>query len=146
MRGYHIHIVLNTSKEQKQNNHIPHSIFDRLPSQPTKPTNRRNATFNPHKKDYRFGPIRIDWLDRSKMNPSSLLGKEKEGASGMLSIFWVEKLAHRIKVLLLQSLSLKAQALVQQIYLTVSFVYFVILRTPQPTPTQTLWTDPLPME
>ncbi|KAK7445414.1 hypothetical protein VKT23_014831 [Stygiomarasmius scandens] len=82
MRGYQIYIVLNTSKERKQNSHIPRSIFDRLPSQPTKPTNRRNATFNPHKKDYRFGPIRIDWLDRSKMNPSSLLGKEKEGASG----------------------------------------------------------------
>ncbi|KAF5355263.1 hypothetical protein D9758_006045 [Tetrapyrgos nigripes] len=74
MRGYHIRIVFSKNPNFT-------SIFDRLPSESAKPTHRRNATYNPHKTDYRLGPIRIDWLDKPNMNTSSS-GKEKEGRSG----------------------------------------------------------------
>ncbi|THU91521.1 BRCA1-associated protein [Dendrothele bispora CBS 962.96] len=80
MPGYHVRLVLNTRNEEKQY-YIPNSLFDRLPSQTAKPTNRWNAIYNPNKKDYRFGPIRIDWFDKANMNPLTSLGKEK--ASGM---------------------------------------------------------------
>ncbi|KAE9399879.1 BRCA1-associated protein [Gymnopus androsaceus JB14] len=82
MRGFHIHLVLNTKNQSSsQSPFIPDSIFDKLPAQPPKPTNRKNATFNPHQKDYRFGPIRIDWMDSnipaSTLSQSST-GKEKD--------------------------------------------------------------------
>ncbi|KAK0188935.1 BRCA1-associated protein 2-domain-containing protein [Armillaria mellea] len=52
MRGYHIRIIPNS-------------------------TSRRNATFNPWNKDYRFGPIRLDWSDRMSVSTSNAVGKEK---------------------------------------------------------------------
>ncbi|KAK7056240.1 hypothetical protein VNI00_002792 [Paramarasmius palmivorus] len=59
---------------------IPRSIFDKLPSQSPKPTLRRNATFNLQNKDYRFGPIRIDWLDKTETHMSA--GKARDTRSG----------------------------------------------------------------
>ncbi|ESK97762.1 brca1-associated protein [Moniliophthora roreri MCA 2997] len=76
MRGYCVRISIKDPK----NSFIPRSIFDELPSQTPKPTNRRNATYNPQNKDYRFGPVRIDWLDKSKFTMSA--GKAKDSRSG----------------------------------------------------------------
>ena len=85
MRGYHIRIVLNT--KSRSTTFVPDSVFEKLPTHRPNPTLRRNATFNPHKKDYRFGPIRIDWMDSgipvSSISHSST-GKEKDrGGDGM---------------------------------------------------------------
>ncbi|KAF8196745.1 BRCA1-associated protein [Mycena galopus ATCC 62051] len=66
MRGYHIRISvqLKTSSNQPSSDTFtPTSIFAKLPAQTPKPTSRRSATFNPRNKDYRFGPIRLDWVD-----------------------------------------------------------------------------------
>ncbi|KAJ3756835.1 hypothetical protein EV360DRAFT_47291 [Lentinula raphanica] len=81
MHGFHIRIVLNTKNQQRANTSIPDSIFDKLPSHRPNPTNRKNATFNPHQKDYRFGPIRIDWMDSNTPTSTtthSSTGKEKD--------------------------------------------------------------------
>ncbi|KAG7093768.1 hypothetical protein E1B28_007416 [Marasmius oreades] len=80
MRGYHLRIVLSESQDS-----IPVSIFGKLPTQPPKSVVRRNATFNSQNKDYRFGPIRIDWLDRmleSSPSTSTAVGKEKYNRQG----------------------------------------------------------------
>lgn len=59
---------------------VPSSLFQHLPAEIPKSTARRNATFNPAGKDYRLGPLRIDWVDFEDMeNMKPLLGgKEKE--------------------------------------------------------------------
>jgi hypothetical protein len=59
-----LRIRLTFSKSHNSpDNHKITSIWDRLPSERPHSTARRNATFNPHKKDYRLGPLRIDWVD-----------------------------------------------------------------------------------
>ncbi|KAJ7626433.1 hypothetical protein DFH06DRAFT_1219913 [Mycena polygramma] len=66
MRGYHIRIsVVKAGATQSSSSHVftPGSVFVKLPAQTPKPTARRNATYNPRNKDYRFGPIRLDWVD-----------------------------------------------------------------------------------
>ncbi|KAJ7113706.1 hypothetical protein C8R43DRAFT_1091406 [Mycena crocata] len=65
MRAYHIRISL---QQKTGPNHpsatVPFgSIFVKLPTHAAKPTARRNALYNPRNKDYRFGPIRLDWVD-----------------------------------------------------------------------------------
>ncbi|KAF9078193.1 BRCA1-associated protein 2-domain-containing protein [Rhodocollybia butyracea] len=83
MRGFHVRIVLSSkNKILSQPTSIPDSIFDKLPTHHPKPTNRHNATFNPHRKDYRFGPIRIDWMDSPLQASTSSTGKAKEQRGG----------------------------------------------------------------
>ncbi|KAG7443605.1 zf-UBP-domain-containing protein [Guyanagaster necrorhizus] len=74
MRGYHIQIIV---KEHSLDPAIPPSFFQRLPSHKPLSTTRRNATFNPWNKDYRFGPIRLDWSDRMGISTTNAVGKEK---------------------------------------------------------------------
>ncbi|KAL0580611.1 hypothetical protein V5O48_001436 [Marasmius crinis-equi] len=87
MRGYHVRIVLNSAQDSRPP-YIPHSIFGKLPSQSPKPVACRNATFNPQKKDYRYGPIRIDWLDNHRMSTS-------DSSPSTSSTVWKEKNSHR---------------------------------------------------
>ncbi|KAG0709194.1 hypothetical protein DFH29DRAFT_218850 [Suillus ampliporus] len=61
---------------------IPKAFFQHLPSHRAKPTARRNALFNPAHKDYRFGPIRLDWIDFESASPDMYAGKEKEAGRG----------------------------------------------------------------
>ncbi|KAF9221389.1 BRCA1-associated protein [Gyrodon lividus] len=85
MRGYHIQIIVQKNAEiSRSHPHVvdtlvPRSLFQHLPSQPPKPTSRTNALFNPAHKDYRFGPIRLDWIDFENMNTAVYTGKEKDG-------------------------------------------------------------------
>ncbi|KAJ6496777.1 hypothetical protein DFH09DRAFT_1204991 [Mycena vulgaris] len=65
MRGYHIRISvqLNAGSTLPSDLFSPGSVFVKLPAQKPKPTARRNSLYNPRNKDYRFGPIRLDWVD-----------------------------------------------------------------------------------
>jgi len=97
MRGYHIRIrvtVRSTSSGTKTptttaktgtparaawttDAYIPKSIFESLPSHTPKKTTRNNAILGSRRRDYRYGPIRIDWLDLgSSSHPSSSISKE----------------------------------------------------------------------
>jgi len=101
MRRYHIHVRLHKHpKSISQSNQtsdesgtfLPAFLFQQLPSHKAKPTARRNATFNPSHKDYRFGPIRIDWVDFEDMSKATYGGgaggKEKDPkARGMFRCF-----------------------------------------------------------
>lgn len=86
MRGYHIRIIVHRRTEISQSHppvvdtFLPKSIFERLPSHTSKPTSRKNATFNPAHKDYRFGPIRVDWIDFESM--SAYASKTNESVRG----------------------------------------------------------------
>lgn len=109
MRGYHIRITLDrpspatpstslsyasTSMLSSSNitSFVPKSLFEPLPSHSLKSTTRRNTvsihrTYShssiqpaPHR-DYRYGPIRIDWADLAEMDVSitkkSGVGKDR---------------------------------------------------------------------
>lgn len=97
MRGYHIRIrvtVRSTSSGTKTptttaktgtparaawttDAYIPKSIFESLPSHTPRKTSRNNAILGSKRRDYRYGPIRIDWLDlKSSSHPSSSTGKK----------------------------------------------------------------------
>src|SRR5262245_6250233 len=80
MPDCHIRIRLQSKPHPPQPNseYIPASLFQLLPSHEPKPTSRRNALFNPKHKDYRFGPIRIDWLDLETSNMRKVLNNKKE--------------------------------------------------------------------
>ncbi|KAF8817504.1 BRCA1-associated protein [Phlegmacium glaucopus] len=68
MRGYHIRIVLNPSKQLPSDSFVPASLFQPLPSHSHKSTLRRNTLSRPNlNKDYRVGPISIDWIDFDQM-------------------------------------------------------------------------------
>src|SRR5882762_2337509 len=100
--GYHIRIVLHPNpplptSDPSPNTHIfiPTSIFQHLPSHPPKHTARRNALFNPKHKDYRYGPIRFDWVDFDKMSATTVSGKAKEHGRGMCMLSpCIEYLCH----------------------------------------------------
>jgi BRCA1-associated protein len=79
MRSFYIRISLKTSPNPPSDIHTPKSLFDKLPSHKPRPAARQNAIFNPKRKDYRFGPIRIDWAD-IRMN--AIAGKEKNSIKG----------------------------------------------------------------
>lgn len=93
MRGYHITIRVtaqSTSTTTKTptttaktgtparaawttNTFIPKSIFESLPSHTPRKTSRNNSILGSKRRDYRHGPIRIDWLDlksSSRLCPS----------------------------------------------------------------------------
>lgn len=56
----------------------PASLFQALPNHtPALISKRRDTLLNHKSKDYRFGPIRIDWIDFGDMNASSLTKQEK---------------------------------------------------------------------
>ncbi|KAK0488929.1 BRCA1-associated protein 2-domain-containing protein [Armillaria novae-zelandiae] len=76
MRGYHIRIIVSLKKDSPDTA-VPPSFFQHLPSHKPNSTSRRNATFNPGNKDYRFGPIRLDWSDRMSVPTSNAVGKER---------------------------------------------------------------------
>ena|SRR5882762_10635666 len=92
MHGYHIRIVLHpTHTSSTKNSHpafnstclfIPTSLFQHLPSQTPAHTARRNAPFNPKNKDYRYGPIRLDWVDFENMGTTAVNGKERDNGRG----------------------------------------------------------------
>ncbi|KAH7890706.1 hypothetical protein F5I97DRAFT_1974117 [Phlebopus sp. FC_14] len=95
MRGYHIRIVVQNKTEISQSHphtvdtFIPKTLFQHLPSQPAKPTSRRNALFNPAHKDYRFGPIRFDWTDFENMNTAVYTIKEKDSVKGPVTATFI---------------------------------------------------------
>jgi hypothetical protein len=89
MRGYHIRISIKRQPESSKQAHsadvfVPTHLFHQFPAHKPKPTSRRNALFNPANKDYRFGPIRLDWVDfeLASKAPHTTMGKEREQGRG----------------------------------------------------------------
>lgn len=103
MRGYHIRIRVtaqSTSTITKTptptatagappraawttDTFIPKSIFESLPSHTPRKTSRNNAILGSKRRDYRYGPIRIDWLDlKSPSQPTSSIKESKASADG----------------------------------------------------------------
>jgi hypothetical protein len=86
MPGYHIQIVLNpprTSHQPHPDSFIPASLFQPLPNHSSKSTLLRRDTLSRSNlnKDYRTGPIRIDWIDFEQMS-SILHGGKKAKEHG----------------------------------------------------------------
>ncbi|PPQ90742.1 hypothetical protein CVT25_010131 [Psilocybe cyanescens] len=87
-RDYHIRISLNpkptTSRQSLPESFIPATLFQPLPSHSSKSTVRRNAPSRllPKTKDYRFGPIAIDWVDFDHMGSMMLSAKDKIRSKG----------------------------------------------------------------
>ena len=100
MRSYHIRIrvtvqsastATTTTTTTRKTAHAawttdtytPKSIFESLPSHTPRKTSRNNAILGSKRRDYRYGPIRIDWLDLNSSRPSSFIaGKPKSSAKG----------------------------------------------------------------
>jgi BRCA1-associated protein len=84
MRGYHIQIVLNpenTPRESHTDSFIPASLFQPLPSH--SPKSRRHTPSRQNlNRDYRFGPISIDWIDFDQMS-SIIHGGKKAKEHGV---------------------------------------------------------------
>ena len=97
MRAYHVRIVLhNVSKPERTDTFTPLSLWQPLPTHPYRSTARRNATFNPRGKDYRFGPIALDWVDLDNMTPSLFANKgraDPKGAFTALCLYLQPKLS-----------------------------------------------------
>ena len=87
MPGYHIQIVLNpeNSSRPQPDSFIPAALFQPLPSHSPKSTLRRDTLSQPIlNKDYRTGPIRIDWIDFEQMSSVLHSGKKvKEHGRGV---------------------------------------------------------------
>jgi BRCA1-associated protein len=85
MRAYHIRIVLrctSPSKSKQADTFIPLSLWQPLPTHPHKSTARRNATFNPCGKNYRFGPIALDWIDLDNMSSVPFVSEGRADPKG----------------------------------------------------------------
>ncbi|KAG2122106.1 hypothetical protein DEU56DRAFT_873656 [Suillus clintonianus] len=89
LNGYHIRVALHRkiiddslSHPDSVDTFTPKALFQSLPLHRPKPTARRNALFNPAHKDYRFGPIRLDWIDFESANSVMYAGKEKQAGRG----------------------------------------------------------------
>ncbi|KAJ7089688.1 hypothetical protein B0H15DRAFT_922567 [Mycena belliarum] len=80
MRAYHIRITCQLkSGPHPSDAFAPGSVFVKLPAHTPKPTARQNALYNPRNKDYRFGLIRLDWVDfRMSDKAASFAGKARE--------------------------------------------------------------------
>ncbi|KAH9166318.1 BRCA1-associated protein 2-domain-containing protein [Lactarius sanguifluus] len=61
---------------------IPLSLWQPLPTHTFKPTTRRNATFNPRGKDYRLGPIALDWVDLDNMAATPFASRGRTDPKG----------------------------------------------------------------
>ena len=104
MPGYHIQIVLNPPRTLHQphpDSFIPASLFQPLPNHPPKSTLRRDTLSRPNlNKDYRTGPIRVDWIDFEQMSLILHGGKKvKEHGRGVklhLHLFREPLLKHDI--------------------------------------------------
>ncbi len=85
-RGYHIRIVLNPESDPSSKKpFVPASLFQPLPNHSPKSSIRRNTFSRPsaENKDYRLGPITIDWVDFDYMSIlHSASGKEKGRGRG----------------------------------------------------------------
>ncbi|OCB89997.1 BRCA1-associated protein [Sanghuangporus baumii] len=67
---------------------FPRSLFDKLPSHSAAPISKRRDTLpSASKKDYRFGPIRIDWIDFKEMG-STNASNGTQAAKGRQSEEW----------------------------------------------------------
>ncbi|KAG1831255.1 hypothetical protein EV424DRAFT_1573268 [Suillus variegatus] len=89
LNGYHIRLELyrkiiddSLSHPDTVDTFTPKALFQSLPSHRPKSTTRRNALFNSAHKDYRFGPIRLDWIDFEGSNSAMYAGKEKQAGRG----------------------------------------------------------------
>ncbi|KAF5373345.1 hypothetical protein D9615_007463 [Tricholomella constricta] len=96
MRGYHIRLIaqrrtdISPSQPQPADTYLPSLLFQHLPAHKPKSTARRNALFNPQDKDYRFGPIRIDWVDFEEMSKAPhIVGKEKRNGRGTVEASFI---------------------------------------------------------
>jgi len=79
MRAYHVRIVLqrtSSSKPEQTDTFTPLSLWQPLPTHPNRSTARRNVTFNSRGKDYRFGPIALDWVDLDNMDASLFISSK----------------------------------------------------------------------
>ena len=99
MRGYHIRIRVTAQSSSTitktpattaataraawaTDTFVPKSIFESLPSHTPRKTSRINATLGSKRRDYRYGPIRIDWLDlKGSSQPPSSTQESKSGIS-----------------------------------------------------------------
>ena len=89
MRGYHVRIVLHhvsSSKSEQIDSFTPLSLWQPLPTHPHKSTARRNAIFNPRGKDYRFGPIALDWVDLDNMSSPLFVSKGRADTKGAFTL------------------------------------------------------------
>lgn len=104
MRGYHIRIrviaqptstatktpatTATTGKPARAawtaDTFIPKSIFESLPSHKPRKTSRNRAILGSKRRDYRYGPIQIDWLDLKSppQTSSAVIKKPNSGADG----------------------------------------------------------------
>ncbi|KAJ3571914.1 hypothetical protein NP233_g3431 [Leucocoprinus birnbaumii] len=85
MRGYHL--IVSVSPALDHNLFTPKFIFQRLPQHKPSLYRRRSSLNHAKGKDYRKGPLQIDWMD-FEMNESSTrrqhanTGKEKDRGKG----------------------------------------------------------------
>ncbi|TRM60741.1 hypothetical protein BD626DRAFT_121481 [Schizophyllum amplum] len=95
MRGYHIiisvqrKIELSTSHPHPTDVFLPGNLFQHLPAHQPKATKRKTALYNYNNKDYRLGPIRLDWVDFETMSTSSSAGKAREQNKGTAAASFV---------------------------------------------------------
>ncbi|TFK39962.1 BRCA1-associated protein [Crucibulum laeve] len=97
MRGYHIIIKLqrkyeiSTSQPRQLDTFTPIALFQPLPPHSPKSTAKRRSTLldSRNNKDYRFGPLQIDWMDFEELNkgPSNSNAKEKGNRGPAEAIF-----------------------------------------------------------
>lgn len=98
MPAYHFRIAFSSRPNSTDQfpTFIPTSLWQSLPAHSAKSTARRNAIFNSNNKDYRLGPIRVDWMDldasAARANESGVTGKTGGGkdrvAQGGMSPHW----------------------------------------------------------
>ena len=89
MRGYHIRVLVHRKQDpnSKVEEFIPEHLFSKLPAQKPKSTQRRAASAETSKNDYRFGFIRIDWMDIEDVGSSSShIKKNKDPGRGALFV------------------------------------------------------------
>lgn len=86
MRGYHIRISLSSSNisSLSQNQIIypvitPNSVFAPLPVHKARPL-PATSSLTSSGRDYRLGPLRIDWVDFYDMSATTFSGTGKERA------------------------------------------------------------------
>lgn len=99
-RGYHIKITLNhqpsarsyssAAGKKESQTFIPASLFQPLPGHHHGPTSSRFSSANQRNfgrslseqdKDYRFGPISVDWVDFDRMGSLGSLSASTSGGS-----------------------------------------------------------------
>ncbi|KAG6867996.1 hypothetical protein C0993_008603 [Termitomyces sp. T159_Od127] len=99
-RGYHIRIIvqrreeLSRSQPQAADFFIPSRLFQRLPAHRVRrkrpPVDQYNPQSESSNRDYRFGPIQIDWVDFEDMSKAPFtVGRERETKGGTLQAIFV---------------------------------------------------------